>query len=281
MKQSNQQTTDEQYLTEQQYATEDQLRVRISTHELFSQPKTNFPQWVLEHLNWQDIHTVLDIGCGAGIYIPYLQKFLFDEGVIISADLSLGMLRDVAKKSFANGANLLNARARHIPLPDSSCDVVLANHMLYHIPDIPTVIQEIRRVLRPGGSFVAATNAESSMLGFLDEFKKACQSLGVSLPNLQAFFRKNFTLESGGNYITPYLKQMEIHNLESELVFPESTPVLAYIQSMHTFYQSHLPAHIRWSSVLDQLQKQIDTIIQYQGVFRVQKKTGVFIAYKG
>ncbi|MBE9524701.1 MAG: class I SAM-dependent methyltransferase [Chloroflexi bacterium] len=281
MKQSNQHTTDEQYLTEQQYASEDQLSVRIRTHELYSQPKNDFPQWVLDHIDWQDIDTVLDVGCGAGIYIPNLQKRLSPQGMIISADISMGMLRDVAKKPFAASTNLLNARARHTPLPDDSCDVVLANHMLYHVPDIPAVIQEIRRILRPGGALIATTNAESSMLTFLDEIQAAYQALGMPITLLPTPFRKNFSLESGGEFITQYLQHMEIHRFESALVFPEAAPVLAYIQSMHTFYESHLPTQIKWADVLEQLQKQIAGIIQNDGVYRVSKTAGVFIAHKG
>jgi len=38
-----------------------------------------------------------------------------------------------------------------IPYNDASFDVVIANHMLYHVPDLPKALAEIRRVLRPGG----------------------------------------------------------------------------------------------------------------------------------
>jgi ubiquinone/menaquinone biosynthesis C-methylase UbiE len=281
MTESNQNATDEQFLKKQQYANEDQLSVRIHTHELFTHPKIDFPQWVLDHLDWEDIHTVIDVGCGAGIYIPYLQKQVSPGGLIVSADLSLGMLRDVAAKPFVASTNLLNARARQIPLLDASCDVVLANHMLYHVPDIPSVIREIRRVLRPGGVLIATTNAERSMLTFLNEIQAAYHALGVPIASLPTPFRKNFSLESGGQFITPYLLRMEIHRIESALVFPEAKPVLAYIQSMYTFYQSHLPTHIAWTAVLEQLQTQIETIIKNDGVYHVSKTSGVFIAYKG
>lgn len=281
MMQSNTLRTDEPYFTKQQYANEDHLQARIRTHELYTQPKNDFPQWVLDHLDWQGIQTVLDVGCGAGIYIPYLRERLSSQGVIISADLSLGMLRDVAQKPFASSTYLLNARARHIPLPHASCDVVIANHMLYHVPDIAAAVQEIRRVLRPGGALIAATNAENSMHTFLDEIHTAFHALGAPIASLPTPFRKNFSLESGGQFIAPYLQRMEIHRLESALVFPEAAPVLAYINSIHTFYQPYLPAQISWTAVREQLQKQIEAIIQKTGVYRVSKTTGVFIAYKG
>jgi len=135
--------------------------------------------------------------------------------------------------------------------------------------------------LRPGGALMAATNAESSMLTFLDEIQAAYDALGVPIASLPTPFRKNFSLESGGEFITPYLPHLEIHRLESALVFPEVKPVLAYIHSMHTFYESYLPTQIGWKAVLEQLQKQIEAIILNDGVYRVSKTTGIFIAYKG
>ena len=45
-----------------------------------------------------------------------------------------------------------------IPLPDAVADVVVANHMLYHVPDIPRAIDELARVLHPGGVALVSTN---------------------------------------------------------------------------------------------------------------------------
>ena len=42
---------------------------------------------------------------------------------------------------------------QQIPYPDGSFDTAIANFMLYHVPDLPRAIGEVRRVLRPGGRF--------------------------------------------------------------------------------------------------------------------------------
>jgi SAM-dependent methyltransferase len=42
-----------------------------------------------------------------------------------------------------------------------SFQVVLAAHMLYHVPELATAVAEIRRVLAPGGRCVAVTNGEA------------------------------------------------------------------------------------------------------------------------
>ncbi len=47
--------------------------------------------------------------------------------------------------------------AQSIPFEDETFDAVIANHMLYHVPDRPKAIAEIKRVLKPGGRLIATT----------------------------------------------------------------------------------------------------------------------------
>jgi SAM-dependent methyltransferase len=50
------------------------------------------------------------------------------------------------------------ADAQELPFDDEAFDVLIANHMLYHLPDPGRAVVEMARVLRPGGTLVAATN---------------------------------------------------------------------------------------------------------------------------
>ena len=54
--------------------------------------------------------------------------------------------------------------AQDIPFEDDTFGCVVANHMLYHVPDLDKGLAEIRRVLKPGGKLYAATNGEAHML---------------------------------------------------------------------------------------------------------------------
>ena len=88
---------------------------------------------------------VLDVGCGNGTYLWLLgQRAAHGAGI---------RLRPVARHAPVGRdrtAMLGVCDAQQLPFPDAAMDAVLAMHMLYHVPDRPRGLAEMRRVLRPG-----------------------------------------------------------------------------------------------------------------------------------
>jgi len=124
--------------------------------------------------------------------------------------------------------------ARWLPFPDNSFDRVIANHMLYHVPDRPAALSEIRRVLRPGGRLFAATNSGTSM----NAFTELVESI-----QLGSFSRKgtfNFDLENGANQQQPYFNTVKISYYEDALDITESQPVVDYTRSTDRVTQQTL-----------------------------------------
>jgi len=271
-------TTDKQYLITQVYATEDHLTTRIRTHEFYTQPQQDFTGWVLDHVPWNGSETALDVGCGAGLYIPPVVNRLSKRGTLISADLSMGMLSDVAAKSYASKTNLLNTNIVSLPFPTDSLDVIMANHMLYHVPDIQEAALEIRRTLRSGGYLIAATNGRDSMQGFMDEILEACDSLGYPIEISPSPARINFTLENGAEILHPVFPAVKMYKFESALVFPTAKPVTAYINSVQSLYKPQFPPDLSWEAMLQQVEKQVTEKIAASGEYRVNKTTGIFLA---
>ncbi len=270
-------STNREHLTTQVYGTEDALAVRIRTHELYTRPEMDFTAWVLDHVPWRGDEVVLDIGCGAGAYIEPVLARLTAGGRLLSGDLSMGMLRDVAAKPLPAGVSLLCADAMHLPLPDGCCDLVLANHMLYHVPQIERAVAEARRVLRSGGYFVAATNARNSMQGFEDQVVAAVEALGypVELPGSPV--RTRFNLGNGKALIESHFPTVQVDRFEAALVFPAAGPVVAYINTLSSL-TPFLPETLSWAALMEQVERQIARQVAECGEYRVSKVTGVFLA---
>jgi len=278
------------------YATEEPLAVRVRTHRLYTQPKIDFPAWVLDHVPWRGDETVLDIGCGSGAYVEPACQRLTRGGRLLAGDLSWGMLRDLASKPTPPPLSLFNGDAMRLPLPDGGCDVVLANHMLYHVPHIEAAVAEVHRVLQPGGYLVAATNARDSMQRFITEVEEACRALGHPMKIPPSPARVRFTLENGWPFLRTLFPNVEQDVLASALVFPEAAPAVAYVDSLRHAYEPRLPDELEWQALIGQVERQIraqtgsprdegrereeEREEEREGEYRVAKTSGVFIARK-
>jgi SAM-dependent methyltransferase len=273
--------TDRRHLASRTYATGAAgLDIRIQTHQQYTRPAVDFAEWVLGQIPWRGNELVLDVGCGSGLYVEPVLARLDRGGWLVSADLSLGMLRQVASRSPSPPIGLLNADAMELPLAAGSCDVVLANHVLYHLPDIGRGVREIHRVLRAAGYLIAATNARDSMQRFLEVMQRGAAALGYELNLPVSPVGLRFNLENGGRWIEVAFANPEVRVLDSELVFPEAEPAVAYINSMRNGFEPQLPSGLEWEALMYQIRRQIEAVVTERGAYHVPKRTGVLVACK-
>ena len=94
---------------------------------------------------------VLDLCCGTGDMAFALYRRAVKSVKILGVDFSPAMLERAAQKSQGTGLNWLEADALHLPLADSSFDLVTAAFGFRNLTDYNAGLREILRVLRPGG----------------------------------------------------------------------------------------------------------------------------------
>lgn len=101
---------------------------------------------------------VLDIGCGTGTF-AILAKQRVTSADVHGMDASPEMIARAQRKAAKAGATVdfREAIVEAMPFPDAHFDVVLATLMLHHLPKAARAAcaAEVRRVLKPGGRFVA------------------------------------------------------------------------------------------------------------------------------
>src|SRR5260221_8541638 len=178
---TNSPATDREILTQQAYANDELLKVRQRTHELYSFPQLNFNEWVLDRITWRGDERVLDLGAGPGTYFA-LTRGRTPNGQLVAGDLSLGMARKALEHPDAG--TVLNLDAQTLPFSDHVFDVILANHMLYHVPDLDATLEEMHRVLAPGGCVIAATNSQYNLPEFEQLIRRAYGLLGAVGPDV-------------------------------------------------------------------------------------------------
>ncbi len=268
-------TTDRHILSHDAYATDKHLKVRMRTHELYSRPKIDYPRWVVDTVGWPGDAWVLDVGAGPGTYSDLVRERIPD-GLYIAGDLSWGM----AQQAGGRGAPALNLDVQHLPFADATFDMVLANHMLYHVPDITQALAELRRVLKPAGVLVAATNSAATMPELDTLARRACTLLGYPRQEF-VLTHRNFTLENGPAQAARFFRAVARYDLPSAFHFPDVEPVLDYLNSMQPIQEPQLPPGVSWEEFMNVMEKQITRLIRHYGELQVQKLAGVIVATNG
>jgi arsenite methyltransferase len=98
---------------------------------------------------------VLDVGCGAGTDLLLAARHVGPQGRAIGVDMTAGMRERAiagAKACALTNVDVRDGNATALPMDDSAVDVVISNGVLNLIPDKPTAVREIARVLKQGGS---------------------------------------------------------------------------------------------------------------------------------
>lgn len=268
-------TTDPTYLT-YQYADSEKLRIRQEAHRLYSENPEDFLAWVVDLLDPQPGERVADVGCGPGIYHPLLAR---RGAVVIGVDPSPGMVGDVARQAGEGGWNVwpIQASAEALPLAAASVDRLMANHMLYHVPDQRAALAEMRRVLKPGGRALLATNAGDHSQRLLALHREVARSLGYT-PQPGGSLSDRFTLDHG-ELVRQVFPQVRVAILRDAFRFPTVESVLRYYATAIVDAIDHPPADGSHRAPLMQaMTERVAAIIAAEGVFRVSKDVGCFVA---
>jgi SAM-dependent methyltransferase len=251
---------DRQYLRDVQYADDRNLNARRDLHRRFNTSGDTFQSWALDQMALDPEARVLEIGCGPGSFWQANDGRVPVGWRALLTDFSRGMVA-AARERLGERYAYAVADAEALPCASASIDAVVANHMLYHVPDRARAIREMARVLRPAGSLYAVTNGD----GHLYELNQlAAPWLG---PALVGRASSAFGLENGGDQLAAGFAEVELRHRDGELVITEAEPLVAYVASL-----ARGPLDLR------PLAEAAADRIARDGAIRVRTRTGMFVA---
>jgi ubiquinone/menaquinone biosynthesis C-methylase UbiE len=139
---------------------------------------SSMTDWGLTHVSIEKRFTILDVGCGGGRTIQKLAA-IATEGVIYGIDYAKGSVAASRGKNAqliqAGRVEIHQASVSQLPFPDNKFDLVTAVETQYYWPDLVKDMQEILRVLNPGGTLIVI--AESYKGGKYDRLQQPVMRL--------------------------------------------------------------------------------------------------------
>jgi ubiquinone/menaquinone biosynthesis C-methylase UbiE len=257
-------------LVAQQYNTDRHLQTRIRTHQLYSKGM-NLEDGVDQALKLEPMESLLDIGTGPGSF-PMRLREAGHLGRLVGMDFSSGMLEVARTKT--STVEWIQGNAMELPLSDSSFDLVTARHMLYHVPDMSKAIREAKRVLKPGGRFMAVTNDDGYMLEFWEAVFEAVKDDQDFNSMTGEVLNPKFFAAHLKTQIEKVFGNTTFTRLEGSLEFPGARPVLEYWDSIQGSYEISNTAWTRGrENFATVLENRFET-----GVWRVTKNVAIITA---
>lgn len=251
-----------------QFSTDSNLSFRIKFYSKYDTAPQNFSDWLFEKYSFSENDTILELGCGNGCHWDNRIDALPSGCELILSDISDGMINEVKKKYSDKGVTIKKIDIRSIPYDSDSIDVVIANHMLFHVLDLNKALNEVCRVLRTGGLFYAATDSDEGIRPYLhnvltrfDQSNKAfTEKFSFSLENGIKILQSMFTSVNKFEYDYP----LSVRNTNDLMNwFMSTTDISGYAAEYY-----------------DELYSYFDNIRKKEGAIIIPKKSGIFVCSK-
>ena len=176
-------------------------------------------QWNLEK-----VQSVLDVGCGVGHWGQRLMRHLGDTTTMYGIDPEAAWVKGAQERAEKLG---LGSRSEYkvgavesLPYDDNSLDMVTCQTVLIHVADLKTAVQEMIRVLKPGGLFLCAepNNLGSTAAHFVDsplmEWSRLSDLLELEYICTQGKFNVGEGHQSAGHLVPATLHECGLKDVQ-------------------------------------------------------------------
>ena len=143
------------------------------------------------HFDLQGATRILDVGSGAGQLAQHLVKYTDQDASIVCCDLSHRMLCRARSRLKSDRVRFVTSDLTRLPFQDGTFDCITCGYVLEHLPDAKPGLQELSRVLKPGGRMLLITTEDTFYGAWTSrlwncrtycrtELRRLCEVLGLT-----------------------------------------------------------------------------------------------------
>lgn len=247
------------------------LNESVNLMEQFSENTEGWYQWVFKNIDFSSGKEILELACGNGALWAKNENLLEMNSNIILTELFEDMINEAKMNLNQCGDRFkfMLANPHKLEFEDNTFDIVIANHILFYMKDIDTVLSEIKRVLKPGGHIYCSTIGENHM----KELEKLMQSFSGNIILQEEKLYSKFGLENGEEILSRYFGQVEKAIYKDRLIVNDTNSLLEYVYS--------IPGNIL--DIIDNKKKEFEKYIKNtleDGTIYITNSLGMFRATK-
>lgn len=253
----------------EQYKNAANINIRIELHKKYTRNPVGWFRWLYQLLELQSNEQIIELGCGNGeLWRANADRIPEDFHVSLS-DVSAGMIQDVqeALSGLPGQFTYQVFDCHQIPEMDAALDKVIANHILFYLKNLDHALEEVKRVLKPSGTFYCTTYGREHMKEIsllVKEFDSRIALSEISLYDV-------FGLENGQEILSRHFEQVELVPYEDHLEVTEAGPLMEYILSCHGNQHEYLGERYQ------EFRKFLEKKIQKKGYVTITKQAGAFV----
>lgn len=229
------------------------LDARVAIHSYGTNP-ISWADFVRSRLPLVLGQRVLDAGAGTGVH---WQQPMDVAAVLMDAH------QPMCQRLTALPFPVVQGSVEALPFPDDSMDGVLCTHVLYHVNDPSRAVDELVRVLKPGGWLGIASNGPRHMAG-LDALRRSVGLVPKS-PHSEHFSILDAVESMTGRRLDPVR-----HDFDDDLRVPDADAVVAYCETLDVLTDTQRR----------EMRSSVAAVIAAHGHFPVRKETALVVGSK-
>lgn len=256
----------------EQYKDAANINIRIGLHKKYAKSPISWFQWLFGLMEPLAGKNILELGCGNGELWLTNRDRIPEGAAILLSDVSKGMIRDVEEnlKHVSGNFSFEVFDCRQIPKPSESFDLVAANHVLFYLTNLDGAFRQVKRVLKPGGTFCCSTYGAGHMKEISQLVKEFDSRITLSEVNLYDVFG----LENGEEQLAPYFHSVEKREFKDHLEVRDAGALMEYILSCHGNQQEYL------SDRFGEFREFLERKMEKKGYIHITKQAGAFLCVK-